>query len=331
VGHLWRVLCERAGTAGSMVTALGVAAGLIAVATACGSSGGVRVNLDERADLPTVQATGESGAFSPSSNPLRIAITGLLSPTETLSGYGGFLTYLEQRLGRPVKLVQRGSYAELNALIQARQVDMALVCPLPYVQGQRTFGMELVAAVVSQGAAAHYSYLVVAADSDITSLGQLRGKTFAFSDPNSHSGWLAPAYQLALQGEAPDTFFARHVFTYHHSESLRAVANRLVDGAAVDSLIYDYLTVTDPELMGRTRVIARWGPYPSPPFVVHPDLDPAVKERLRRILLTMGQDPQGQQVLGNLHMEGFAAVADGAYELIRSMEDRVRAPTSVSR
>ena len=305
--------------------------GLFGLVPACRSSDGIKVDFNKRADIPVVRTAGEADSFSSSTGPLRVAITGLLSPTETLSGYGSFLAYLEQRLGRPVKLVQRGTYAELNALLQARQIDMAMVCPLPYIQGQRAFGMELVATAVHRGEPAHYSYLVVAAASNITSLAQLRGRTFAFSDPDSHSGWLAPAYQLALERETADKFFLSYVFTYHHSESLRAVTNHLVDGTAVDSLIYDYLSATDPDLVGKTRVIARWGPYPSPSFVVNPDLDSTLKERLRGVLLTMNQDTQGQKVLRNLGLDGFAAINDSAYDIIRSMEAKVKALATAGR
>lgn len=312
------------------LAALGLAAGLLVAATACGGSDATKVDLDKRTDLPGVRAADDVHRASESS-PVRIAITGLLTPTETLNGYAGLLAYLEEGLGRPVELVQRGTYAELNALMQAGELDVALVCPFPYVQGRRAFGMELLAAAVHRDQAAHYSYLVAPADSDVAGLDDLRGRTFAFSDPNSHSGWLAPAYQLALRGETQDSFFGRYVFTHHHSESVRAVADRLVEGAAVDSLVYDYLASTDPGLVARTKVIAEWGPYPSPPFVVRPDVDPTLKERLRQLLVTMSDDPRGREVLDNLQLDGFAVLQDEAYDQIRGMEAQVSATRVAAR
>ncbi|OGT25363.1 MAG: hypothetical protein A2Z17_04495 [Gammaproteobacteria bacterium RBG_16_66_13] len=327
---MWRVSWGRAGALTRSVAALSLAAGLLVAAIACGGSDATKVDLDKRTDLPAVRGADDVERAS-APPPVRIAITGLLTPTETLTGYAGLLAYLEQELGRPLELVQRGTYAELNALMQAGELDVALVCPFPYVQGHRAFGMELLAAAVHRDQAAHYSYLVVPADSDVASLEDLRGKTFAFSDPNSHSGWLAPAYELALMGETQDSFFGRYVFTYHHSESVRAVADHLVDGAAVDSLIYDYLASTDPELIARTRMIAEWGPYPSPPFVVRPDLDLALKERLRQLLVSMSDDPRGREVLNKLQLDGFAAIQDEAYDQVREMEARVSAAAATAR
>jgi phosphonate transport system substrate-binding protein len=290
----------------------------------------VEVDLDKKVELASVR-TAQETASPATSAPIRVAITGLLTPSETLTGYAGLLAYLEDGLGQPVELIQRGTYAELNALMEAGELDVALVCPFPYIQGHRAFGMELLAAAAHQAEATHYSYLVVPADGNFSTLNDLRGKTFAFSDPNSHSGWLAPAYQLALKEETQDSFFERYVFTYHHSESVRAVADGLVDGAAVDSLVYDYLASADPGLIARTKVVAQWGPYPSPPFVVRPDLDPALKERLRHLLVTMDEDPRGQEVLRKLQLDGFAAIQDEAYDQVREMEALVNASATTVR
>jgi len=116
VGHIWRVLRGWASTAGRRVAALGLAAGLVAAATGCGSSNAIKVDFSERSDVPAVRVAGEIDPSS-ASYPLRVAITGLLTPSETLTGYAGLLAYLEEGLGRPVELVQRGTYAELNALM----------------------------------------------------------------------------------------------------------------------------------------------------------------------------------------------------------------------
>jgi phosphonate transport system substrate-binding protein len=297
---------------------------LAVLSSACGGTDAVEVDLDKKVDPASVRTAQETTGPA-TSTPIRVAITGLLTPSETLTGYAGLLGYLEDALGRPVELIQRGTYAELNALMEAGQLEVALVCPYPYVDGERDFGMELLAAAVHEDQTAHYSYLVVPAGSDAGGLDDLRGGAFAFSDPNSHSGWLAPAYQLALLGETQDSFFARHVFTYHHSESIRAVADGLVDGAAVDSLVYDYLATTDPGLVALTRVIARWGPYPSPPFVASPDLDPGLKESLRSSLVGMSQDAEGRAILDKLQLDGFARIDDAAYDVVRQMESTVNA------
>jgi phosphonate transport system substrate-binding protein len=140
-----------------------------------------------------------------------------------------------QRLGRPVRLFQR-TYAEVNDLVKNREIDLAFVCAGALVEGEHEFGMQALVVPQMRGETLYYSYLVVNRRSGAERLADLRGKTFAFSDPLSNSGRLVPVYQLALRRETPERFFSRTVFT-SHDNSILAVADGLVDGAAVDSLI----------------------------------------------------------------------------------------------
>ncbi|MBI3362995.1 MAG: phosphate/phosphite/phosphonate ABC transporter substrate-binding protein [Chloroflexi bacterium] len=273
----------------------------------------------------------ETGAPSSASNPdgplklpLRVAIAAVISPQATLDAYGPLLDYLAARLDRPVQLMQRGTYAEINELIRSGRADLAFVCGGAYVEGQREFGMELLVAPEVRGETAYFSYLIVPRDSPARSLADLRGRSFAFSDPLSNSGHLAPQWLLHQMGETPDAFFSSTFFTYSHDNSIRAVADHLADGAAVDSLVYDYTIARDPTFSRRTRVIGKSGPFGIPPVVVHPDLDPALKEQLRAVLLGMADDPTGHAALDRLMIDRFVTVDESAYDSIREMAAIIR-------
>jgi phosphonate transport system substrate-binding protein len=86
---------------------------------------------------------------------------------------------------------------------------------------------------------------------------------------------------LARMGETPERFFKRSIFTYSHSANVEAVAVRFVDGASVDSYVYDYLAATNPRLTDKTRIIERSPPHGITPVVVRADLAPAAKARIR--------------------------------------------------
>ena len=137
------------------------------------------------------------------------------------------------------------------------------------------------------------------------------------------SGYLAPSYQLALLDEKPASFFNRYTFTYSHDNSIAAVAARLVDGAAVDSLVYDQLVEKDPGLTSKTRVIARWGPYGIPPVVVNPNLDPDLKKQLQDFFLNMDQSEEGQAILSGLDIDKFVILGHDAYTSLMEMKERV--------
>jgi phosphonate transport system substrate-binding protein len=89
-------------------------------------------------------------------------------------------------------LIQRGTYAEINELIRTGGADVAFVCGGAHVDGQHEFGMKLLVAPQMRGETMYFSYIIVPRDSNAQSLTNLRGKRFAFSDPLSNSGYLAP-------------------------------------------------------------------------------------------------------------------------------------------
>jgi phosphonate transport system substrate-binding protein len=257
--------------------------------------------------------------------PLRVAVAAVLSPKVTLETYDNFLTLLEQKLARPVQLAQRRTYAEVNEMVRSGEVDLAFVCSRPYVEGQRSFGMELLVMPQKDGKSLYYSYLIVPADSTARSLDDLRGGAFAFTDPQSNSGRLVPLYMLQLKGETPDSFFQSYNFTYSHDNSIRAVAAKLVDGASVDSLVYDALVIQEPGLLSRTKTIHVSPPYGIPPVVVHPSLNLELKEQLRRVFREMHQEERGKKALSELGIDRFVLPDDRAYDSIRTMLDIIEA------
>jgi len=230
-----------------------------------------------------------------------------------------FVAYLGEKLGVATTLVQRSSYQEMSDLLEAGDLDVAFSCGLPYVIDHQRFGLELLAAPEVYDGPIYYSYVIVAADGPFRSLEGLRGMRYAFSDPLSNSGWLVPTYELARRGTTPEAFFRKTIFTYSHSESIEAVAVKFVDGASVDSYVYDYLAVARPSLVARTRIVERSSAHPIPPLVVRAGVPGAVKAQLRAALLEMDRDDRGRVILAGLRIKRFLPVSDGAFDGIRAM------------
>jgi phosphonate transport system substrate-binding protein len=230
------------------------------------------------------------------------------------------LDYISKKIGVPVELVQRDTYAEVNALVKDRKVSAAFVCSGAYIDGKREFGMELLVAPIAYGKPFYYSYIIVPIDSNAKRLEDLKGKKFAFTDPMSNSGKLAPTYMIGKIGENPESFFSDIIYTNSHDKSIEAVARNLVDGAAVDSLIWDYANTTEPEFTSKTMVIIKSPPYGIPPVVIPAGMAPELKEKLRNILLNMHLDAEGRSILEKVKIDRFTKIEDSAYDSIREMQ-----------
>jgi phosphonate transport system substrate-binding protein len=251
--------------------------------------------------------------------PLRVAVAAVISPKGTVESYSPFLSYLEKKLNRPVELVQRRTYLEVNDLIEHSEVDIAFVCTSAYIQGHDTFGMELLAAPQVDGATIYNSYLIVPISSSAKSMKDLRGKVFAFTDPISLSGRVYPTYLLRELGFTPEEFFARTIFTYSHDEAIRAVATQVADGTAVDSLVYEYALARDPSLAEKIKIIHTSPDFGIPPVVVSPFTRPQVKAEIRNLLLEMADDPSAADALLAIGVERFVSIDDSVYDSVRSL------------
>lgn len=210
--------------------------------------------------------------------------------------------YLETLLRRPVQFVQRGSYREILVMLAGAKLDCAWLCGYPYVRMKER--LELVAVPVHAGQPLYRSYLVVPSDDRATrSILDLRGRVFAFSDPDSNSGWLVPQVELKRAGEDASSFFKKSFYTWSHRKVIEAVAAGLARGGAVDGYIWDSLARLHPELATATRVAWRSAAYGFPPIVARKGA--GIGETLRHALLQMSHTPPGQALLAGLNLDGF--------------------------
>ena len=273
-----------------------------------------KVSLEKKVVLKPVEKSMDT-------KPLRIAVGAMITPKAGFAYYKQFLDYIGEDLGMQVEFIDKENYADINALLKAGELEAAFVCSGPYVDGHKEFGLELLAVPQAYGKTVYHSYIIVPSSSPVNKFEELRGETFAFTDPQSNTGKLVPTYMLARMNETPDSFFKEYRFTYAHDKSIKAVALKMVDGAAVDSLIWEYADITDPEFTSKTRIILKSPPYGIPPFVVRPELDPEIKDRLKQILLGVHRDEAGKNILKGMMIDRFVEGDNSAYDSVRIMKE----------
>ena len=254
---------------------------------------------------------------------LRVAFASITSPKESLVYYGELLRYLEEHLDRPIKVIQRKTYKEVNDLLAAGEVDLAFICTYSYVLGVEDFGLQPFLVPEIRGKTTYQSYIIVPTDSAVRDFADLEGKRFAFTDPWSTSGYLYPRYLVELRGETTESFFQRTIYTYSHDNSIKAVAEKVVDGAAIDGLVLDYIAEKNPEFAAQVRVIHKSREFGSPPVVVSPKLDERTKSRLKTTFLEMHLNAEGREILEHLRTDRFVEQEDSDYDTVRQLAEAV--------
>lgn len=278
---------------------------------------------DEERNLPYVDLTRQqtvSDSGPPSvEDAFRIAGAPMISPPEGYAYYREMLSYLSDRIGRPVTLVQRKTYHEINELLKSGGVDAAFVCSGAYVKDAEGSDIQVLAVPVVQGCPTYKSFLVVRSDAPYRRLADLEGARFAFTDPLSFSGRYYVLYRLHQLGKRPESFFSKVVYSGGHDASVRAVARGEVDGAAVDSLVFEYMRSRgSPEAAG-VKIVESSEPFGIPPFVVSGSVPQDVRRALEEALLEMAQDVEGKRILDQLALDGFVRPPEGLYESVRQI------------
>jgi phosphonate transport system substrate-binding protein len=258
-----------------------------------------------------------------------------LSPVfvdDQLAFLDSWRAYLKERLDRSIVFVQRRTYREIIDLLLDQKLEFAWICGYPYARNRAD--LQLVAVPLSDGRPTYHSYLVVpAADRGTQSILDLRGKVFAFSDPDSNSGFLYPNYALLSLQERPDRFFGKTFFTWAHRNTVEAIAAGLAHGGAVDSYVWDTMRRYKPATAALTRVAASSPEFGHTPFVARRGVPARDWLAFQKALVDMTGSPEGAALLAKLNLDGFVPGHDAMYAGIARMMAAIKgvplsAPTS---
>lgn len=264
-----------------------------------------------------------SGFAQPSQTrePVRIGLTPVFLDDQ-IAFLNLWRDYLQNRLKRPVVFVQRGSYREITNLLRQDKLDFAWVCGAPYVRNRQY--MKLLAVPVFNRKPLYQSYLIVPAfDSTTRSLLDLRGKVFAYSDPDSNSGYLFNQYSLYQLNEKSDSFYRKSFFTWAHRKVVEAVASGLAQGGSVDGYVWETLRLSHPELTSKTRIVQKSPEFGHPPFVARQSIPQEEFNAIQKVLLEMSNDTEGAALLNKLNLDGFTTSEPRLFDSIARMAKAV--------
>lgn len=259
-----------------------------------------------------------------SSKKMKIAISAMTSPKETFTYYKDLINYISEKIGTRIELTQRKTYKEINLLLENGQVDFAFICSGAYVEPKVRNKVDILAVPVINGKPLYQAYIITPKGAGITKIEDLKGKTFAFTDPLSHTGYSYALKRLNDFGETVEHFFSRSIFTYAHDNSIQLVEKGTVDGATIDGLIYEYLYKVSPERIKNIRIIEKSEYFGIPPIVIQRNCDPNLKKKIRMVFLDMHNNPTGKEILNKLSIEKYILGDKKDYLTVRKYQDLIQ-------
>jgi phosphonate transport system substrate-binding protein len=238
------------------------------------------------------------------------------------------VSQLEKDLGVRVKYTTATDYRGTIEALKFGKAQLGHLGPKSYVEASTNnyANVEPVAQLQGgNGSLGYRSCLIVHADSDIFSPEDTGGKTFAFNDPNSTSGYLVPStFFLMEMGIDPQKHFSKVIFSGSHEASILAVANKKVEVASTNLPDLQQLTRENKVPRGALRVIWVSRLIPNDPIVVRKDMPASLKSAVAESLTTMkARNPEVFKEIGAT-VGGFVPADDAKYTVVRELNEAAK-------
>jgi phosphonate transport system substrate-binding protein len=267
---------------------------------------------------------------SPAADPtwpkeLTFALLSTENAAEITRRWGPILAQLEKDLGVKVKAATATDYRGTIEALKFKKAEIGHLGPKSYVEASNNnyANVEPIAQLqLANGSLGYRSCLIVHTDSEIFTPEDMGGKTFAFNDPNSTSGYLVPsAFFMMDMGMDPKKYFSKVTFSGSHEASILAVANKKVDIASTNMPDLSQLTREGKVPRGALRVIWVSKLIPNDPIVVRKDMPASLRSAITESLTTMKtRNPEAFKEIG-AWVGGFVAADDSKYQVIRDLND----------
>ena len=228
-----------------------------------------------------------------------------------------------EKLGCKVEVFVSTSYnAEIEAMRNGK-LEIGEFGPLGYVLAHQVAKAEAVAAFGTADGKpnTYWASLVTYPGSGIKTVADIKGHSFAFSDPASTSGHLFPAYGLRKAGIDPDKDI-KPIYAGSHTSSFEALYNHKVDAGELNSEQVESATQRGHYKDGDLAFLWKSDPIPTDPFAVRGDLPDAFKKRVTEVLqnLDLSTLPEAdRKIMVGAGISRLVPQSDGAYDGIRDL------------
>lgn len=248
-------------------------------------------------------------------SPLVLGVHPYLPPKEIQERFAPLAVHLGKVLDRPVVVRVGRNYEEHIVAIGKDQIDIAFMGPAPYVTLVKSFGHKpLLARLEVDGKPDLIGVIITRQDSPLQKLSELKGKRFAFGNPQSTMSHTVPQ-RLLEQAGVPEKALGRYRFLGSHKNVVLGVLAGDYDAGAVKSEVYDEYAARG------LRVLATSPPVSEHVFVTRADLPKGQIDQLRRTLLALTSAPDGLAILRVINKDAtrLVPVRDGDFDGLRQI------------
>lgn len=224
-------------------------------------------------------------------------------------------SHLSEHLKVQMRFILAADYQTMGRLMDGQMVDIAWFTPASYRRIGKKVGAVAICKPFRRGRGTYRPVMLVRKNDPAKTLLDLKGRTMAYVERNSTSGFVVPNLMLLELG-VPDplAFFGKVEFTYGHQNSMRGVASGKFDACSVYEGLPEEML---PELGDAFKKIGMGPEVPNDPIAVRGGMEAATIDRIRDLMLTMERYESGRKALQRLNelerISGFVTTDDRDY------------------
>ena len=234
--------------------------------------------------------------------------------------------YLFEKLGLTVNFTSLSRYGNIINHFTGEKMDGAFFGSFTYALAHHQLGVEPLARPVNpDGTSTYHGYIFVRKDGSIRTPAEMKGRRFAFVDRATTAGYVFPLAYFKMNGIAqPHSYLGESLFTGSHDAAILAVLNKEADIGAAKNTVYDQLAMENPRIEKELVILAASEVVPQNCLAVRKDLDPELKDALRRALLDMDKNEEGIEALRRFGARGFIETHDSDYRYLYKLTEQVK-------
>ena len=231
--------------------------------------------------------------------------------------------YLEKELDMSVVVELPPNYITVVEAFGSKRADAAIFNTFGYIIAKQKYDVEARLKLVNRGRDEYFGQIIAHVDGPKT-IKEINGKTFAFVDPVSTSGYLFPLRYLTEQ----KVKVKEKIFAGSHDAVVTAVYQKKVAAGATfytppdpDGTPKDarwVIRTQHPDVFDKVKILQIIGPIPNDPLVFRRDLPEELKTKVANALIKYLTMPEGKKNMFEMyHITDFKKANDADYDVVR--------------
>lgn len=269
----------------------------------------------------TVIALSAGPALAADANPdtLRVALLPDENASTVIKNNKPLREYLEKTLGKKIELVVTTDYSSMIEAMRFGRLELGYFGPLSYTLAAAKSDIEAFASIKKGGSTTYNAVVIANKNSGITTIADIKGKNMAFGDTASTSSHLIPKKMLMDGGLEPKADYKENFLGAHDAVAV-AVQNGHAQAGGLSKPIFDSLVSRGIISLDKVKVLKISDNYPQYPWAMRKNLAPELKASIRNAFL----EASDQAVLKPFKAEGFGAMEDKDYDVIRDLARKLK-------